>query len=269
MESKARIIDLSGLRFGKLLVVDYNEQRNGKTYWNCVCDCGVIKAFRADGLKGGTVSCGCSLKDVSFKEDWAGKVFERLTVLGYGNCKNFAYLLCKCECGKEKYVRKSHLESGNIKSCGCYKQQRLDAMPHNSNLYKKEYKCWNKIKERIFNPNNKSYKDYGGRGIAMSDEYRYDFNAFLKDVGLAPSSNHSIERIDVNGNYEKGNLTWADKLTQANNTRSNVRLTHEGKTLTAAQWSKVCDISGHSILKRIRRGWSVSDAITKPLRQTA
>lgn len=265
---KNNIKDITGQKFGRITVIGFAEIRNRKTYWNCICDCGTKKEFRGDGLKRGVSSCGCARADVNEKEDWSGRIYNKLIVIGYGNCNNFAYVLCKCECGTEKYIRKDHLVIGNQKSCGCYKKQRLDAMPKNKLLHKKEYTCWCKMKERVLNPKTKGYKDYGGRGITIENRYINSFDEFFNDIGEAPGSEYSIERIDVNGNYEKGNIIWADKITQANNTRSNVYVEYNNKTQTVAQWGRELNLKPNVVLKRIHRGWSVEDAFNKPLRIT-
>jgi len=94
----------------------------------------------------------------------------------------------------------------------------LDSTKHGL-CYTDEYKIWEGIKKRCKHKEQHRYKNYAGRGIKICDEWKNNFIAFLKYVGPRPSKEHSIDRIDVNGNYEPGNVRWADKFTQARNTR--------------------------------------------------
>jgi hypothetical protein len=133
----------------------------------------------------------------------------------------------------------------------------------------KEYKAWSELRARTTNPNNRGYKDYGGRGIKVCDRWNESFNAFFEDVGPAPSPEHSIDRINNDGDYEPGNCRWADKSTQSQNTRRKLVLTHGGITRTAKEWADVLGIPVGVIRARVRvRGWSDSDALTTPIRKT-
>ena len=119
------------------------------------------------------------------------------------------------------------------------------------------YKVWSKMKCRCTNPNNPKYKDYGGRGIRVCDRWLDSFEAFAADLGERPSSDHSIERNDVNGPYSPDNCRWADRLTQQNNRRDNRYLTWNGRTLTLSQWARETGLHKNTLYNRIRRGWSI------------
>ena len=106
---------------------------------------------------------------------------------------------------------------------------------------------------------------YGKRGIQVCDRWR-SFDAFYADMGEPPSSQHSIDRIDVNGHYEPGNCRWATRIEQARNTRANTRLRFMGQELTIAEWSERTGIKPSTICVRLASGWSVERALSSPVR---
>jgi len=162
--------------------------------------------------------------------DLTGKKFERLTVIErVGRSKDYqAVWLCICDCGTEKRVRSRDLKKGNTKSCGCLRLENFikRSITHG---HRKErlYGVWSKIKERCYNPNNKSYKRYGGRGIKMCEQWKMDYLAF-REWALsngydkdAPFGECTIDRIDNDKGYSPDNCRWVDMLTQRKNqTRS-------------------------------------------------
>ncbi len=118
---------------------------------------------------------------------------------------------------------------------------------------------------RCKNPNDNVFHHYGGRGIRVCAEWSTSYEAFLRDMGRRPSSGHSLDRIDVNGNYEPGNCRWATKTEQMRNTRDNHLLTHAGTTATLSEWSERTGINSHTLHTRVSRGWSAADALTRPV----
>ena len=132
----------------------------------------------------------------------------------------------QCDCGTIKDIPFHSVRNGQSKSCGCDKyRQKYQKHGHTSgNVVSVEYKTWYSIVGRINNPNNNSYHNYGGRGIKM--DARWDikqggsFENFLEDMGERPSSNHTFERVDVNGHYTKDNCVWETWGTQARNKRT-------------------------------------------------
>src|SRR5262245_50975043 len=128
-----------------------------------------------------------------------------------------------------------------------------------------EYKSWDLMKSRCYNPHDRSYARYGGRGITVCKRWRYSFANFLADMGPRPSPRHSLDRFpDQNGNYEPGNCRWATRKQQANNRHGNRLLTHEGLTLTTSQWSERLGMPRYLLYLRFRLGWSVAAALTTP-----
>lgn len=129
---------------------------------------------------------------------------------------------------------------------------------------KQIYSLWCRIKDRCNNPNKQHYERYGGRGIKVCERWQNSFENFLEDMGERPSEKHSIDRIDVNGDYCKENCRWATKKEQANNTSTNKFLLIDGQLKTIAQWSEIYGVKQCIISKRIIRGWNPNIAVKMP-----
>lgn len=126
-------------------------------------------------------------------------------------------------------------------------------------MYKsKEYSSWQHMLERCYNSNNKRYKDYGGRGIGVCEEWKSSFLHFYKIMGGCPEG-CSIDRINVNGNYEPENCRWATVLEQHNNTRRTKLYTYDNKTLTSKQWAMELGINYNTLRYRLSV-WSIERA---------
>lgn len=198
-----------------------------------------------------------------------GTVFGRLTVTGVGEPTREACGLrqstsvVSCECGNAKEVRNNSLRRGRSQSCGCFcpipeKTHGLHGTP--------EYDAWKGMIQRTKNPQHKSYENYGGRGISVCERWN-SLENFMADMGPRPSRTHSIDRIDNERGYEPSNCRWATRADQANNKRTNVRLTFYGKTMTVAGWSRISQISQSTIAERINRGWSEKTAVWTPVKR--
>lgn len=128
--------------------------------------------------------------------------------------------LCHCECGNTTNVSTSDLRNSHTKSCGCLNAVRIKSGNNyrHGKINSPEYGPWTAMRARCHNPNSKAYLNYGGRGIEVCN--RWDtFSNFLEDMGPRPTMKHTIERRDVNGNYEPSNCYWLEKIKQARNTR--------------------------------------------------
>ena len=124
------------------------------------------------------------------------------------------------------------------------------------------YTCWEHMKRRCFNPKNKDYKHYGGRGITICKRW-LKLENFVKDMGEKPTPKHSLDRINNDGNYCKKNCRWATMMQQHNNRRGNLLLTYKGKTQSASDWAREVGLPSYLIRQRIRISkWSVEDTLT-------
>lgn len=128
-----------------------------------------------------------------------------------------------------------------------------------------EFFAWTEAIYRCTNPGHPSYPQYGARGISVCKRWRDSFTAFLADVGARPSANHSLDRIDNNGDYEPGNVRWATRTQQQRNKRGAVLVTHNGQTRHICEWAELFGISFQSLKSRLRRGWTFEAAITTPI----
>lgn len=190
--------------------------------------------------------------------------FGRLLVLNrQPNKGNSTMWLCNCVCGKNVVVYGINLKRGLTKSCGClHKEAIKEACGTHGMVDTPEYNSWTAIKSRCYNPKNPKYKNYGARGITMSDEWKNDFMAFYNDMGPRPSPEHSIDRKDNDKGYYKDNCRWATGREQNNNRRNNLLYEFDGAWKSLAEWCRVLEMNYHTVYQRIYRyGMSFEEAI--------
>jgi hypothetical protein len=173
---------------------------------------------------------------------------------------------CLCDCGKEFTTYGSSLRTGKSVSCGCYHAEKMREVVETSVKKHglsgtKVYDAWNQLRQRCDNPNNEWYSSYGGRGIAYDDSWNI-FDNFYRDMGDPPTVEHSIGRIDNDGNYCKSNCQWELPVQQQNNKRNNNNLTFSGETKTLSEWAVSLGIPRATLNSRIRSGWSHDEAIS-------
>jgi len=177
----------------------------------------------------------------------------RWTVIAQAKSKGvYKHWLCQCQCGTKKIVSQSDLRRGNSRSCGCLRKEllikRSSIHGHAARTYHSpEYKSWTSMLCRC---RDKQDRDYGGRGVQVCRQWR-KFKNFLADMGSKPSRQHTIERIDVNGNYEPGNCRWATRKEQTRNQRNNIRITAFGNNLLLIEWSEFTGIKYQTLYNRI------------------
>lgn len=125
----------------------------------------------------------------------------------------------------------------------------------------KVYRAWAGMIQRCTNKNYHHYDCYGGRGIKVCDRWMESFENFLEDMGEPPTLRHSIDRIDNDKGYCKGNCRWATSKQRLRNTRKNLMITHDKQTFCLAEWSDRTGIAKHSISQRLGQGWSMEKII--------
>jgi hypothetical protein len=154
--------------------------------------------------------------------DLTGNKFNRLTVIKLVGKQGRSYMyLCKCDCGAEKVLRGANVSAGHTKSCGCLHREKNLRLSHaRRRNWSPTYQSWTAMRRRVTNPNHQSYKNYGGRGISITESWR-TFENFLFDMGPRPGGT-TLDRINNNGNYEPGNCRWANVSQQNYNKRNNV-----------------------------------------------
>jgi hypothetical protein len=145
-----------------------------------------------------------------------------------------------------------------------YSGRLSSKMRYNSAMSTPEYQAWRGMINRCYRAKTSQYPNYGGRGIMVCDRWRHSFSNFLMDMGMRPSSNHSLDRKNVNGHYAPENCIWSLPQEQARNRRNSILLTFRGETLTAAEWADKLSLSRPMVFWRIHQGWPVEKILTAP-----
>ena len=201
------LIDMTGLKFDRLLVLSLAYTKNKKSYWNCICDCGVQKIIRQDSLK-----------------------------------------------------------SGRSKSCGCLNKER----PVDHGLSgSKIYHVWASMKNRCNNSNDTNYEYYGGRGVSVYSLWnkRDGFINFYKwAIQNGYEKGLTLDRIDVNGNYEPDNCRWITHKKQMLNTRRNKRIKYKNELKTLSEWAQTYNLKFDTLYARVNHGWTIERALTTPVK---
>lgn len=189
-----------------------------------------------------------------------------LLVVKY-SCSTFnhgSFWEVKCDCGNTVFTTTRQLKSGYVYSCGCKpKPRKARSIKTHGKSKTTEFGIWKAMRLRCQNPNHSAWRYYGGRGISVCDKWK-NFSSFYEDMGPRPSMNHTLDRINVNGNYEPLNCRWATKAQQDSNKRSNRYLQIGGVRLTVTQAGRVFNIPWHRIRSRSASGWPPRAAIFAP-----
>lgn len=203
-------------------------------------------------------------------KDLTGQKFGRLTVIKSFTKNKRIYCECICECGNKTITRYDHLlTSSNTKSCGCLRKEKNRIIAKKNFTthglrYSRLYIIFTGMKQRCYNQKNPSYPRYGGRGIKICDEWLNDFMNFYNwAMSNGYDDKLSIDRIDVNGNYEPSNCRWETNQNQCRNRRTTHYLTYKGQTHSLREWAEIYNINSKTIATRISRGWSIKDALGK------
>lgn len=198
--------------------------------------------------------------------DLAGERFGRLLVLSFAGRDHKGRRLwkCQCDCGKEKTQTYGSLTVNKVKSCGCLTREK-NTTHGGSNT--KTYNIWHSMVQRCKNPSDRSFKDYGGRGITVCDEW-LDFACFREDMGPRPAG-RSLDRVDVDGNYCKENCRWATSVQQSNNRRNNRIIEYRGERRTMSEWARHLGVTTRLIEYRLSAGWDTARALDTPSDRSA
>lgn len=205
-----------------------------------------------------------------YPKDLTGMKFNMLTAVkkcGFKN--NNTQWLCRCDCGNTTIVSRGALVGGKTKSCGCLKHREAANRTHGKSKTRLYY-VWRNMINRCYDSNVRDYKSYGGRGITICDEWKNDFQVF-HDWAIANGYDETAERgkftldrIDVQGNYEPANCRWTDEKTQANNKRNNNLIEYNGITKTEKQWSDEKGIPYKTLHNRLHYlHWDVERALNE------
>ena len=194
--------------------------------------------------------------------------YGKLTILKedhkkkYKNGTIFSYVLCRCDCGKEKVINYNNIKRGLVKSCGCLTKTK------NGLSGTRIGKCYHGIMQRCYNKKDINYKNYGGRGIKMCKEWVDNFMSFYnwaKKSGYKDGL--TIDRINPNGDYCPENCRWATIKEQQNNRTNNRILEYKGQKRTITAWANFCGLSYRNLHYRLKNGYSIEEAIERPKRK--
>lgn len=171
------------------------------------------------------------------------------------------YYRCKCDCGNIKIAEGRELKRGNVKSCGCY---NIESHTKHGKRNTRIYRIYHHMIDRCKNKNDANYKDYGMRGIEVCEEWTGEqgFENFYKwSMENGYSEELTIDRINVNGNYEPNNCRWTDNNVQANNKRNNRVFDVGTGEKTLAQLCREFDKTYNTVLARLKRNWTIERAL--------
>lgn len=202
--------------------------------------------------------------------DLTGQRFGRLTVVArdYTDRNRNIYWKCQCDCGNECSVRGSHLKSGQTRSCGCLNAEVASKGNKVHGLSSSRlYNIWVNMRQRCYNPKNRAYDRYGGRGITVCDEWKDNFQTFYSwAISNGYDPDLSIDRIDNDRGYSPENCRWATSSEQARNRRSDHLITFQGETRTMVEWVEEMKIPINILsLRIVRYNWPVERALTEPV----
>lgn len=184
-----------------------------------------------------------------------------LVVSSFAKHAHKTFWLCKCDCGTWVVRQTTRLRKGvSLQSCGCLtKSAQLASVIKHGQSSTSEYHSYISARQRCQNPKSQQFRHYGERGI----EFRFNsFEEFYAELGSRPSPKHSLDRINNDGHYEKGNVRWATTVEQSENRRISRTLTWQGETLSIDKWAERLQVSRATLDSRMRQGWSTEQILT-------
>lgn len=248
-------------RYGRLVVIRKGPRVSSGSSWICKCDCGTEVIVAASNLKNGQKKCWkCSAE--SKRENLTDKIFGRLKVIEFEESRlSKPYWRCLCECGIEAVVSSQGLKSGQTQSCGCFGVERRRAATLKHGLSNHPlYDGWINMKQRCLNPDHKAYDRYGARGITVCERWMV-FENFAEDMLPTWSRGMTIERVDVNGNYEPENCIWATRRQQSRNQERTIKVEVGGVLMTVPEAAEKYGINSHTLRQRWHRGYRGDDLV--------
>lgn len=256
---------------GDLTVIDIFARSDRHLVAKCKCKCGseITVPRVVVAMKARTACRKCDTAPL------VGRRFGSLVVLRErkdGDCDEH-HVIVRCDCGAEKQIQRSNLLNGRALSCGCKTAGLISAGKKIHGQSTKggrsnAFIVWTAMLQRCYNKNRPEYHRYGGRGITVCKRWRESVVNFIADMGKRPTENHSLDRINNDGNYEPGNCRWATMLQQCNNTHRTRRFALNGREYTLREWAAQTGMNPKLIDARIRMGWSVNRAFTTPVKST-
>lgn len=201
-------------------------------------------------------------------KDISGNRYGRLVAV---RMSTNAKWLFRCDCGNEKEIKRTDACTGKTRSCGCYnkesaRKRRIAQINPNARHKHPLGPTWAGMMSRCYDPNSTSYKSYGAKGITVAEEW-HSFEQFVKDVGQKPSPEHSLDRIKGHLGYSKSNCRWATRKEQSRNTSKNKIIEYNGVSKTLIDWAEEYGMRADTLNRRLKKGWSVEDALHKPLEE--
>lgn len=202
--------------------------------------------------------------------DLTGQRFGRLVVVKQMPERKNGRVLweCKCDCGNTTYVASYSLKSGHAKSCGCLhlEKNKTNRITHGFSKTERLYNVWKSMRQRCNCETNQDYKHYGGRGIEVCEEWQESYLTFRNwAMSNGYENNLSIDRIDVDGDYCPENCRWVTQYEQTRNCSRNHYITYNGETLTITDMAEKYNINIRTLKSRLDAGWSIEDALMKPI----
>ena len=257
-----------GQKYNKLTILDF-EKRGKRGYYLCKCDCGELKWIGCDHiLDSKTKSCGCE-RTKERHTDMSGMKFGRLTIIKEVERRNGRIAWeCKCDCGNTIVITSENLKYGHTQSCGCYQRERAkEAHTKHGDTKSRLFMILQDMKARCYNPKNNRYYRYGARGICICEKWLDKENGYINfkkwAIENGYADNLTIDRIDVNGNYEPENCKWSTNKEQSNNRSTNRYIEYNGQKKTMSEWSDITGIAYHTIQNRLNAKKTLNEVFKK------
>ncbi len=197
--------------------------------------------------------------------DLTGQKFGKLTVVSlHGRINRITYWLCECDCKDKtkKTINGADLKRGKTKSCGCV---HIERMTSHGMARTRIYKIYKGMKNRCYNIKSDDYDKYGGRGIIICEDWLGEEDGFVSFYNWAINNRYSddltIDRIEVDGNYEPSNCRWSTPIEQCNNKRTNRPITINGEIKNLNEWAREYNINPQTFHYRVEAGWKGEDLL--------